>query len=111
MGAGRKLPLRLLVRKPVRVGGRSLGTGSTVSWRTLGMSDRKANQLVRQGFFADPFRRGAAPVEQDGEAELRALSMAQLRELLPEGAKARDKSKAIQLILDARAEDLEVDPE
>ena len=110
MGAGRKLPLRLRVRKPVRVGGRSLGTGSTVSWRTLGMSDRKANQLVRQGFFADPFKRGAVPVEEEareGEAELRALSMAQLRALLPEGAKARDKDKAVQLILDAR----EVDPE
>lgn len=111
MRVAKRLPALLTVRKPVRLGARTYLSGSEVRWRNLGLQERKADQLVRLGYFEDPFKRGAVPVEREGTAELQALSMAQLRELLPEGAKARSKKDAVQLILEARVAESELGPE
>lgn len=105
----------LTVRKPVRLGARTYLSGSEVRWRDLGLQERKADQLVRLGYFVDPYRRGAEEVpavepgaeevpavRPDTEDALLGLAMSQLRALLPEGVKARSKKKAVRLILEAR---------
>jgi len=49
----KRIPLRIQVKKPVRLGGRTYQSGGQVRWRDLGLSQRKVMQLIRLGYFED----------------------------------------------------------